>query len=207
MDIMDTSVVGMTSDLNRTKQTVKAHASQQPPKPASNLLPPIQPASSTSSLPLVLAPTLAPIAEAEELNNDKAAQPKEYESEMDYATTVATAVNQSIIADDSALISNPIATVTNSSISSRSTTEFIRPTGPVASITNLAIATDSITPTRPTASIINFALTTGLAASNESTVPTGVESILAGLIAATGQLMDVDTTGPALHHAPDEIVP
>ncbi|KNZ75828.1 hypothetical protein J132_01577 [Termitomyces sp. J132] len=148
---------------------------------------PIQPPSSTSSFPPALAPTLAPIAEAEEHNNDEAAQPKEDESKMDCATTVATTVDQSAIADNSALISNPIATVTNSGIPSRS-------------------GTNSVTPTRPAASITNSAIATRLAASDESTVTTGVESILASPIAATGQLMNVDMTGPAPPHAPDEIV-
>ncbi|KAG5348935.1 hypothetical protein C0989_007095 [Termitomyces sp. Mn162] len=161
---------------------------QQPSKPASNLLPPVQPAPSTSSLPPVLASTLAPIAEAEEPNNDKAAQSKEDESKMDCATTVAITVNQSTIADDSALISDPIAIVTNSGIFSRSTTKSVAHTRPAASITDLAIAT-------------------GLAASNESTVPTSVETILASPIAATEHLMDVDMTGPAPPHPPDEIVP
>ncbi|KAG5350164.1 hypothetical protein C0989_012438 [Termitomyces sp. Mn162] len=167
----------------------------------------IQPASSTNSLLSMLAPTLAPIAEAEEPNNDKAAQSKEYERKMDHATTVVTAVNQSAIADNSALISDPVATVTDSSIPSRSTTESIILTRLATSITDSAIATDSITPTRPTASIINSALTTRPAASNESTIPTSVESVLACPIAATGQLMDVDMTGPAPPYAPDRTVP
>ncbi|KNZ77754.1 hypothetical protein J132_03977 [Termitomyces sp. J132] len=149
--------------------------------------PPIQPASSTSSFPLVPAPTLAPIAEAEEPNNNEAAQPKEDESKMDHATTIATAVNQSAIADDSALISDSVATVTDSSISSRFTT-------------------NSVTPTGPAASIIDFTIATRLAASDESTVPTGVESVLANPIAATGQLMDVDITGLTPPHALDGIV-
>ncbi|KNZ75059.1 hypothetical protein J132_05139 [Termitomyces sp. J132] len=149
----------------------------------------------------MLAPTLAPIAEAEEPNNEKAAQSKEYERKMDHATTVVTAVNQSAIADNSALISDPVATVTDSSIPSRSTTESIILTRLATSIT------DSITPTRPTASIINSALTTRPAASNESTIPTSVESVLACPIAATGQLMDVDMTGPAPPYAPDRTVP
>ncbi|KAG5332536.1 hypothetical protein C0989_006988, partial [Termitomyces sp. Mn162] len=115
------------------------------------------------------APTLAPIAEAEEPNNDEAAQSKEYESEMDHATTVVTAVNQFTIADNSTLISNPMTTVTNSNIPSRSATKFIIPTRPTASITNSAIATNSITPTGPAASIINSTLATRPAASYEST--------------------------------------
>ncbi|KAG5735175.1 hypothetical protein E4T56_gene1324 [Termitomyces sp. T112] len=45
---------------------------------------------STGSFPPALAPTLAPIAEAEEPNNDEAAQPKKDESEMDCTTAVAT---------------------------------------------------------------------------------------------------------------------
>ncbi|KAG5335167.1 hypothetical protein C0989_002060 [Termitomyces sp. Mn162] len=150
--------------------------------------PPIQPASSTSSFPPALAFTLAPIVKPEEPNNDKAAQPKEDESKMDCTTAVATAVDQSAIANDSALISNPVATVTDSGIPSGS-------------------ATDSITPTKPAASITNSAIATGLAASNIFTVPTSVEYILAGPIATTKQLMDVDTTGPALPDALDEIVP
>ncbi|KNZ76599.1 hypothetical protein J132_09343 [Termitomyces sp. J132] len=161
----------------------------------------------TSSFPHVLAPILAPIAEAEEPNNNKAAQPKEDESEMDCTTAVATTVDQSAIADTSTLISDPVATVTNSGILSWSATNSITSTGPTASVTNSAIATDFITLTEPAASITNFAMATRLAASNESTVPTGVESILASPIAATGQLMDVDITGPAPPHAPDEIVP
>ncbi|KNZ80141.1 hypothetical protein J132_06873 [Termitomyces sp. J132] len=136
----------------------------------------------------MLAPTLAPIAEAEEPNDDEPAQPKEDESKMDCTTAVTTTVGQSAIADDSALISNPVATVTDSDIPSGSTTNSVTPTGPAARITDSAIAT-------------------GLAASNESTVTTGVESILAGPIAATGQLIDVDMTGPAPSHALDEIVP
>ncbi|KAG5332692.1 hypothetical protein C0989_006682 [Termitomyces sp. Mn162] len=147
--------------------------------------------------------TLAPIAEAEEPNNDEAAQPKEHESKMDCATTV----NQSTIADNSTLISNSIATVTNSSIPNGSTTKSVILTGPTASVTNLAIATNFVTPTGPATSIINSALTTGLAASKESTMPTGVESVWANLIATTRQLMDVDIIGPAPSHAPDEIVP
>ncbi|KAG5334826.1 hypothetical protein C0989_002941 [Termitomyces sp. Mn162] len=99
MDIMDTSVVGITSDLNRTKQTVEVHigcltqnkvdivALQHMIDNIQNQLqissPPIQLASSTSSFPPALAPTLAPIAGAEEPNKDKAAQPKEDESQMD----------------------------------------------------------------------------------------------------------------------------
>ncbi|KNZ71499.1 hypothetical protein J132_09534 [Termitomyces sp. J132] len=160
-------------------------------------------ASSTSSFPPVLAPTLALIAEAEEPNNDKAAQPKEDESKMD----CATAVDQFAIANNSTLISNPVATVTDSGIPSGSATDSVTSTRSTASITDLAITTNSITPTGPTTSIINSAIATRLAASNESTVPIGVESILASHIAATGQLMDVNTTGPAPPHAPDEIVP
>ncbi|KAG5726795.1 hypothetical protein E4T56_gene560 [Termitomyces sp. T112] len=177
MNIIDTSVVGIISDLDRTKQTVKAHAECLMQNKLQISSPPIQPAPSTSSLPPAPASTLAPIAEAKEPNNDKAAQPKEDESEMDCSTTVAIAVDQSAIADDSALISNPIAIMTNSSISSR-----------------------------PTAIITDSAIATGLAASNESTVPTGVETIFASPIAATGHLIDVDITGPAPHHAPDEIM-
>ncbi|KAG5728164.1 hypothetical protein E4T56_gene19328 [Termitomyces sp. T112] len=128
--------------------------------------------------------TLAPIAGAEEPNNDKAAQLKE----------------DSTIVDDSALISNPITIVTNSVISSRSATKSVAHTGHAASITNLAIATDSVISTRPAAIITNSTITTRPAASNESTVPTHVETI-------TGHLMDVDITGPALPHLPDEIVP
>ncbi|KNZ81763.1 hypothetical protein J132_10041 [Termitomyces sp. J132] len=161
----------------------------------------------TSSLQPALAPALPPIAEAEEPNNDKAAQSKEYESKMDHATAVVTTIDQSAIADNSALISNSIATVTSSSIPSGSATESVILTRPTASITNSAIATNFITLTGPTVSIINSALTNGPAASNESTVSTGVESILASPIAATEQLMDVDTTSPAPLHAPDEIVP
>ncbi|KAG5334893.1 hypothetical protein C0989_002693 [Termitomyces sp. Mn162] len=162
---------------------------------------------STSSLPPVPASTLALIAEAEEPNNDEAAQPKEDESKMDCTTTVATAVNQSTIADNSALIGDPITIVTDFGISSGSATKSVDHTWPAAIITNLAITTNSVTPTRPTASITNSTITTEPAASNESTMPTGVESILASPIAATGQLMDVDMTGPAPPHAPDEIVP
>ncbi|KAG5722471.1 hypothetical protein E4T56_gene2970 [Termitomyces sp. T112] len=95
----------------------------------------------------------------------------------------------------------------NSKSADRSTTESIISTRPTASIIDLAIATDSVTITGPTASIISSTLATGLAASNEFTVPTGVESVLAGPIAATGQLMDVDMTSPIPPYAPDEIVP
>ncbi|KAG5348876.1 hypothetical protein C0989_007567 [Termitomyces sp. Mn162] len=118
MDIINMSVVGITSDLNRIKQTVKAHARCLTQNKVdivvlwemvNNLqnqlqisFPSIQPASSTSSLPPVPASTLAPIAEAEEPNNNKAAQPKEDKSKMDCTTIVAIAVNQSTIADDSA---------------------------------------------------------------------------------------------------------
>ncbi|KAG5348789.1 hypothetical protein C0989_008192, partial [Termitomyces sp. Mn162] len=112
----------------------------------------------TSSLPPALASTLAPIAEAEEPNQDEAAQPKEDESEMDHATTVAITVNQSTIADNSALISDPVTIVTNSVISSRSSTKSIAHTGPAASITDSAITTDSIISTRPTAIITDSAL-------------------------------------------------
>ncbi|KAG5720059.1 hypothetical protein E4T56_gene5644, partial [Termitomyces sp. T112] len=159
------------------------------PHSASNLHPPIQPASSTSRLLPAPASTLAPIAEAEKPNNDKAAQPKKDENKMDHATTLATAVDQSAIANNSGLISNPITVMTNS-----------------ASLTS-AITTNSVTPTRPTSSITDSAIATGPAASNEFTVPTGVESILASPIAATEQLMDVDMTGPASPHVLDEIVP
>ncbi|KAG5349123.1 hypothetical protein C0989_005771 [Termitomyces sp. Mn162] len=151
----------------------------------------------TSSLPPALASTLAPIAEAEEPNNDEGAQPKEDESEMGCTTTVAIAVDQSTIADNSALISDPVAIVTNSSISSRSATKSVDPTRP----------TDSVTSTRPTAIITNSSIATRPAASNESTVHTSVETFLASSIAATGHSMDVDITGPAPPHAPDEIVP
>ncbi|KAG5350444.1 hypothetical protein C0989_011039 [Termitomyces sp. Mn162] len=206
MDIMDMSVMGITSDLDRTKQTVEAHAGhlmQNKVDIIQNQLqissPPIQPASSSSSFPPMPAPTLALIAEAEEPNNNKAAQPKENESEMN----CTTAIDQSTIADDSAPISNSVATVTDSNIPSRST-----PVEDSALICNRsADVTDSITPSRPTASITNSVIATRLAASNESTVPTGVESILASPIVATGQLMDVNMTGPALPHTPDEIVP
>ncbi|KAG5348719.1 hypothetical protein C0989_008666 [Termitomyces sp. Mn162] len=160
-----------------------------------------------SSLPPAPASTLAPIAEAEEPNNDKAAYPKEDESEMDHATAVAIAVDQSAIADNSALISDPVTIVTNSGIPSRSTTKFVNCTGPAASVTNLAITTNSITFTRPAAIITNSAIATGLATSNESTVPTSVETILASLIAATGHSMDIEIIRPALLHSPDEIVP
>ncbi|KAG5332107.1 hypothetical protein C0989_007225 [Termitomyces sp. Mn162] len=176
--------------------------------------PPVQPASSTSSLPPVLASMLAPIAEAEEPNDDKAAQLKEDESEMDHTIAVAIAVNQSAIAvnqsaiaDDSALISNPVAITTNFSISSGSTTKFVDHTRPTASITNLAITTDSVTSTGPAAIITNSTITTRLIASNESTVLTGVQTVLASPIAATGHSMDMDMTGPAPPHPPDEIVP
>ncbi|KAG5332156.1 hypothetical protein C0989_007117 [Termitomyces sp. Mn162] len=162
--------------------------------------PPVQPALSTSSLPPVPASTLAPVAKAEEPNNDKAAQLKEDESEMDCTTAVAIAVNQSTIADNSALISNPITIVTDFIISSRSATESVAHTRPASSITDLAIVTDSVISTGPAAIITNSAITTGLAASNESTVPTGVETI-------TGHLMDVDMIGLAPPHPPDEIVP
>ncbi|KAG5350119.1 hypothetical protein C0989_012576 [Termitomyces sp. Mn162] len=109
MDIMDMSVVCITSDFNRTKQTVEAHAGHlmqnkvdivalqgmvnniQNQLQISFTL--IQPASSTSSFPPALTSTLAPIAEAEEPNNDEAAQPKEDESKIDCATAVATAIN------------------------------------------------------------------------------------------------------------------
>ncbi|KAG5351028.1 hypothetical protein C0989_008257 [Termitomyces sp. Mn162] len=89
MDIMDTSVVGITSNLNRTKQTVEAYAGHLMQNKVNivalwsmvdniqNQLqissPLIQPASGTSSFPPVLTSTLAPIAEAEEPNNDEAA--------------------------------------------------------------------------------------------------------------------------------------
>ncbi|KAG5333523.1 hypothetical protein C0989_005560, partial [Termitomyces sp. Mn162] len=150
--------------------------------PASNLLPPIQPAPSTSSLPPVPASTLAPIAEAEELNNDKAAQPKD-KSEINHATIVVTTVDQSTIADNSALISNPIAIVTNSGILSGSATKSIEATRPTASVTSSAIATNSVTPTGLTATITDSTIATGPAASN------------------------VDMTGLAPADAPDEIVP
>ncbi|KAG5348725.1 hypothetical protein C0989_008640 [Termitomyces sp. Mn162] len=146
------------------------------------------------------ASTLALIAEAEELNNDKAAQPKEDESEMECATAIA-------IADDSALISDPVTIVTNSGIPSRSTTESIDHTRPTASITDSAIATDSVTFIRPAAIITDSAITTRLAASNESTMLSGVETILASPIAATGHSMDVEMTGLAPPHPSDEIVP
>ncbi|KAG5725260.1 hypothetical protein E4T56_gene12701 [Termitomyces sp. T112] len=155
--------------------------------------------SSTSSFPPALALTLALIAEAEEPNNNEAAQPKKDESEMDHAT----AADQSVIANYSAPISDSIATVTNSGILSGST--------PVEDSTLIcdssAGVTDSVTPTRTAANITDSTMATRPAASNESTMPTGVESVLASLIAATGQLMDVETTGPAPPHAPDEIVP
>ncbi|KAG5719201.1 hypothetical protein E4T56_gene11789 [Termitomyces sp. T112] len=138
MDIIDMSVVGMASNLNRTKQTVEAHAGFKSPFPPSNQSP------STSSLPPVLASTLAPIAEAQEPNDNKAVQPKENESKMDCATTVAIAIDQSTIADNSALVSDPVAIVTDSIISSRSATKSVACTGPAASITDSAIATDSI---------------------------------------------------------------
>ncbi|KAG5726360.1 hypothetical protein E4T56_gene18908 [Termitomyces sp. T112] len=172
-----------------------------------SFLPPIQPAPSTSSLPPALASTLAPIAEAEESNNDKAAQPREDESKMDCTTTVAIAVDQSVIADNSALISNPIAIMTKSGNSSESATKSVDCTRPTASVTNLAIATNSITSTGPAAIITNSAIATRLVASNESTVLTSVETVLASPIAATGHSMDVDMTGPAPPHPPDEIVP
>ncbi|KAG5349835.1 hypothetical protein C0989_001676 [Termitomyces sp. Mn162] len=165
MDIMDMSVVAIMFDIDRPKQTIEAHAGHLMQNKVNivalwgivnniqNQLqissPPIQPASSTGSFPPVLAPTLA---EAEELNNNEAAHSKDDESKMDY-TTVASAVDQSTIADDSTLISNPMATVANSGILSGSTT-------------------NSVTPTRPTASVTNSAIATRWAASNESTVPT-----------------------------------
>ncbi|KAG5719717.1 hypothetical protein E4T56_gene18504 [Termitomyces sp. T112] len=102
---------------------------------------------------------------------------------------------------------NPITITTDSSISSRSATTSVDSTGPAASITDSAIATDSVISTRPTAIITDSAIATRLAASNESTVPTGVETVLASPIAATRHLMDVDMTGPAPPHPPDEIVP
>ncbi|KAG5332114.1 hypothetical protein C0989_007169 [Termitomyces sp. Mn162] len=223
MDIINMSVVGITSDLNRTKQTVEAHAGHLTQNKVDIVVlwgrlttfkssfksphPPVQPASSTSSLSPMLASTLALIAEAEEPNNDEAAQPKEDESKMDCTTTVAIAVDQSAIAEDSALISDPIAIVTNSGISSRPTAASIDPTGPTASITDLAITTNSVISTRPAAIITNSTIATRLAASNESTVPTGVETVLASPIAATGHLMKVDMIGPAPLHPPDELVP
>ncbi|KAG5335863.1 hypothetical protein C0989_012694 [Termitomyces sp. Mn162] len=206
-----------------TKQTVKAHAGHLTQNKVDIVVfwgmvnnfrnqlqissPPVQPASSTSSLPPALASTLAPIAKAEEPNNNKAAQPKEDESEMDCTTTVAITVDQSAIADDSALISDPVAIVTDSGISSGSATKSIDPTRPTTSITDSAIATNSVISTRPTAIITNSAIATGLAASNESIVPTSVETILASPIAAAGHLMNVNMTGPAPPHPPDEIVP
>ncbi|KAG5349402.1 hypothetical protein C0989_004157 [Termitomyces sp. Mn162] len=215
MDIMDTSIVGIMSDFNRTKQTIVAHAGHlmqnevdivAPWGIVNNIQnqlqissPPIQLASSTSSFPPALASTLALIAEAEEPNNDKAAQLKENESEMD----CATAADQSAIANNSAPISNSIATITNSGIPSRST--------PVEDSTLIcdssAGVTDSVTPARPAANITDSTMAARPAASNEFTVLTGVESILASPIATTGQLIDVDTIGSAPPYAPDEIVP
>ncbi|KAG5339398.1 hypothetical protein C0989_004422 [Termitomyces sp. Mn162] len=110
VNIIDMSIEGMTSDLNRTKQTVEAHAGhlmqnnvnivalQSMVNNLQNQLQTsssssVQPASSTSSLPPAPASTLAPIAEAEKPNNDEAAQPKKDESEMDHATTVAISVD------------------------------------------------------------------------------------------------------------------
>ncbi|KNZ73346.1 hypothetical protein J132_07644 [Termitomyces sp. J132] len=143
MDIIDMSVVGMASNLNRTKQTVEAHAGCLIQNEVDIVaLWGISP--STSSLPPVLASTLAPIAEAQEPNDNKAVQPKENESKMDCATTVAIAIDQSTIADNSALVSDPVAIVTDSIISSRSATKSVACTGPAASITDSAIATDSI---------------------------------------------------------------
>ncbi|KNZ79232.1 hypothetical protein J132_03707 [Termitomyces sp. J132] len=100
---------------------------------------PIQPASSSSSFPPVLASTLAPIAEAEEPNKDKAAEPKEDVSKMDKSTTVAL----STISDNSAPISNPISSTTNSGIPSRSTpiNDSVLISNPGSSATGSVIAT------------------------------------------------------------------
>ncbi|KAG5731742.1 hypothetical protein E4T56_gene1511 [Termitomyces sp. T112] len=166
----------------KEKRQRKPKSAEYVKEPASNLLPPIQPAPSTRSLPPVPASTLAPIAEAEELNNDKAAQPKD-KSEINHATIVVTTVDQSTIADNSALISNPIAIVTNSGILSGSATKSIEATRPTASVTSSAIATNSVTPTGLTATITDSTIATGPAASN------------------------VDMTGLAPADAPDEIVP
>ncbi|KAG5715375.1 hypothetical protein E4T56_gene8240 [Termitomyces sp. T112] len=136
---------------------------------------PIQPASSSSSFPPVLASTLAPIAEAEEPNKDKAAEPKEDVSKMDKSTTVAL----STISDNSAPISNPISSTTNSGIPM-----------PLA----LSLPLDPL--------LVTNLLPTGVA-TNKPAIPS--ESTLVAPIAATGQLMDVDTTAPAPPHAPNEI--
>ncbi|KAG5723743.1 hypothetical protein E4T56_gene2228 [Termitomyces sp. T112] len=103
-------------------------------------------------------------------------------------------------------ISNPITIVTDSSISSRS--------APLEDSALIIDTSAGVTDSGLAASITDSAIATGLAASNETTVPTGVaanraaipsKSVLAGPIAATGHLMDVDMTGPALPHALDEI--
>ncbi|KAG5735623.1 hypothetical protein E4T56_gene7004 [Termitomyces sp. T112] len=103
-------------------------------------------------------------------------------------------------------ISNPITIVTDSSISNRS--------APLEDSALIIDTSAGVTDSGLAASITDSAIATGLAASNETTVPTGVaanraaipsESVLAGPIAATGHLMDVDMTGPALPHVLDEI--
>ncbi|KAG5338851.1 hypothetical protein C0989_005841 [Termitomyces sp. Mn162] len=153
-------------------------------KPASNLFPSIQAASSSSSFSSVLAPTLAPIAEAEEPSKDVATQPKEHNSKMDKAATVAL----SAIPDNSTLISNLATSATDSGV----------PSGSIR-IDNSALISNT------SASATNSVIATRLTAGNKSTVLTGItvnepaipaESTLATLIAATGQLMDVDTTAP-----------
>ncbi|KNZ75845.1 hypothetical protein J132_00858 [Termitomyces sp. J132] len=121
---------------------------------------------------------------------DAATQPKGHDSKMDKAAAVAL----SAISDNSAPISNPITSATNSGISSDS-----------IPIDDSTLISDT------SASATNFIITTGSTARNKSTVPTDIaankpaiptESALTTPIAATKQLMDFDTTTPT-----DEIAP
>ncbi|KAG5333420.1 hypothetical protein C0989_005819, partial [Termitomyces sp. Mn162] len=100
----------------------------------SNLLPPIQPASSTSSLLLVPAPTLALIAEAEEPNEDEAAQPVAI-------ITDPGIFSESTPPEDSALTSNAGAGFTDFITTTRPTTDSVALTRPTENLTKFVIAT------------------------------------------------------------------
>ncbi|KNZ79998.1 hypothetical protein J132_08314 [Termitomyces sp. J132] len=149
-------------------------------------------------------------------NEDKAAQSKEHGSKMDKVVPIAefTVPNEAgaaaamfsrfAIADNSAPISNPSASATNSSVPNGS-----------------APIDDSTPISNPGASATDSTIATGSAASDKSAMSTGIatnkpaipsESDLVTPIAATGQLMDVDTTALAppfitTGNASDEIAP
>ncbi|KNZ71484.1 hypothetical protein J132_09811 [Termitomyces sp. J132] len=191
MDIMDVSSAGITIDLNRTNQTVEAHAGH----------------------------LMQNKAEAEEPNEDDSkideAAPIGQSTVNNEPSAAAAIPSRFSLADDSTPMSNSSASTTDSTIPSRSalTDDSTHMSNPGASITNSAIAI------RPAASD-NSALFTGVAA-NKPAIPSksALAIPIAATVSgdqtepvAARQTMDVDMTPSAppfvaTGSAPDEIAP